>query len=80
MIVVKSEKELFNLAKMYAMLEMDYDKTYSEFEREEIKESMKEIRNTLFVVGYDVNKFVEYQQMYKTMTIEEYFEFIKTLE
>ena len=77
---MKSEKELFNLAKMYAMLEMDYDKTYSEFEREEIKESMKEIRNTLFVVGYDVNKFVEYQQMYKTMTIEEYFEFIKTLE
>ena len=77
---MKSEKELFNLAKMYVMSESELQKPLLEYELEEVKENMKEIRNTIFKKGYDVNKFLHYQQMYKEMSIAEYFEFIKTLE
>lgn len=77
---MKSEKELFNLAKMYVMSESELQKPLLEYELEEVKENMKKIRNTIFEKGYDVNKFIYYQQMYKEMSIAEYFEFIKTLE
>ncbi len=77
---MQSEKELFNLAKMYVMLEGELQKSLPEYELEEVKENMEEIRNTILEKGYDVDKFVQYQQMYKEMSIGEYFEFIKTLE
>ncbi len=77
---MKNEKELFNLAKMYVMSESELQKPLSEFELEEVKENMQEIRNTILKKGYDINKFMHYQQMYKEMSIAEYFEFIKTLE
>lgn len=75
---MKSEKELFELAKDYMILLDFYRK--ARIDDEELKEQMEKIRNTIFVKGYDVDKFVEYQNMYREMTIEEYFEFIKTLK
>ena len=75
-----SEKELFNLAKMYVTLDRELQRPVPEHETEEIKESMEGIRNILLEKKYDVDKFVHYQQLYKEMTIGEYFEFVKTLE
>lgn len=77
---MKSEKELFNLAKSYVMLDREFQRALPEYELEEIKENIEEIRNTILEKGYDVDKFVHYQQMYKEMSIGEYFEFIKTLK
>ena len=77
---MQSEKELFNLAKMYVMLSNELDRELLSFEFDEVKENMEEIRNTILEKGYDVNKFMQYQQMYREMSISEYFEFIKTLE
>lgn len=76
---MKSEKELFNLAKSYVMLESELDKPLREYEIEEIKEGMEHIRNTLLEKNYDVDTFNHYRELYKTMSIGEYFEFIKTL-
>lgn len=77
---MKNEKELFELAKMYVMLSDELNKELLSFEFDEVKENMEQIRNTILVKGYDVNKFMHYQQMYREMSIGEYFEFIKTLE
>lgn len=77
---MKSEKELFNLAKNYAMLEDQFQMVATEFEIEEIKEAMEEILSTLLEKRYDADKFVYYKKIYKEMSIGEYFEFIKTLE
>lgn len=77
---MKSEKELFDLAKMYVMLSNELDRELLDFEFDEVEEAMNEIRNTILEKGYDVNKFIHYQQMYRTMSIGEYFEFIKTLQ
>ena len=95
---MKSDKELFDLAKMYVVLSNELERRLSpEYELEEIKESLEEIRNTLFELeeikesleeirntllekNYDVNKFLHFQQLYKEMSIKEYYEFIKTLE
>lgn len=76
---MKSEKELFNLAKSYVMLESELDKPLREYEIEEVKESMEEIRNVLLKKSYDIDMFNHYRELYKTMSIGEYFEFIKTL-
>ena len=76
---MKSEKELFDLAKSYVMLESELDKPLREYEVEEVKEGMEEIRNVLLKKSYDVNQFNHYRELYKTMSIGEYFEFIKTL-
>ena len=77
---MKSDKELFDLAKQYVMLDNELQKDkLSEYELDEIKESLAEIRNTLLEKNYDVNKFLHYQQIYKEMSIKEYFEFIKKL-
>lgn len=76
---MKSEKELFNLAKSYVMLESELDKPLREYEVEEVKDSMEEIRNVLLKKSYDVDTFNHYRELYKTMSIGEYFEFIKTL-
>ena len=77
---MRSEKELFKLAQMYVGLEEQFNRTSSEFELDEIKSELANIRDILFKKGYDVDEFVHYQQLYKTMTIGEYSEFIKTLE
>lgn len=77
---MKSDKELFDLAKQYAHLEDQFETVATEFEIEEMKESREEILMTLLKKGYDADKFVQYKNMYKEMTIGEYLEFVKTLE
>lgn len=76
---MRSEKELFKLAQMYVGLEEQFNRTSSEFELDEIKYELAKIRDILFKKGYDVDEFVHYQHLYKTMSIREYAEFIKTL-
>ena len=77
---MKSDKELFDLAKRYAHLEGMFEVAAIEFEIEEIKEAMEEILSTLLEKRYDADKFVYYKNMYKEMTIGEYLKFIKTLK
>ena len=79
---MKSDKELFGLAQMYVGLEREYEKMseYDLYELGEIKKGLENIRDTLFQKGYDIDKFLHYQELYKTMTIGEYIDFIKTLE
>lgn len=79
---MKSEKELFGLAQMYVGLEEEYRKAseYGLDELSEIKEGLENIRDTLFQKGYDIDKFLHYQELYRAMTVSEYAKFIKTLE
>lgn len=79
---MKSEKELFGLAQMYVTLEDEFRKIseYDLSNLHEIKQGLENIRNTLFQKGYDIDKFIHYQHLYRTMTMKEYFEFVKTLE
>ena len=78
---MKSEKELFNLARLMFHINLDLSKdTINSFEREELKEKANEIRNILLKKGYDANEFMRYQELYSQMSITEYFEFLKTLE
>ena len=79
---MKSDKELFGLAQMYVTLEKEFQKAseYDLHELGEIKKGLENISNTLFQKGYDIDKFLHYQHLYRTMTIKEYAEFIKTLE
>lgn len=79
---MKSDKELFGLAQMYVGLEKEYEKAseYNLYELDEIKKGLENIRDTLFQKGYDIDKFIHYQQLYRTMTVKEYVKFIKTLE
>lgn len=75
---MKSDKELFNLAKNYVMLFDLYEK--ARVDNEEFKEHMNKIRNEVLEKGYSVDKFVVYQNLYREMTIKEYYDFIKTLD
>lgn len=77
-----SDKELFGLAQMYVGLEREYRKIseHDLHELGEIKKALDNIRDTLFQKGYDIDKFIHYQELYQTMTMGEYIEFIKTLE
>lgn len=77
---MKSDKELFELAKNYAHLESLFQTVATEFEIEEVKEAMEEILSTLLEKRYSADKFVQYKEMYKEMTAGEYLEFVKTLE
>lgn len=72
------DKELFQLAKDYVMLFDLYRK--ARVDDEELKEHMEKIRNEVLKKGYDIDKFVEYQNLYKEMSVAGYFEFIKTLD
>lgn len=76
---MKSDKELFDLAKQYVMLSDEFKKELLEHEVDEVKEELEKIRDILFQKNYDVEKFVEYQQLYKSMNVQEYFDFVKTL-
>lgn len=79
---MKNDKELFGLAQMYVGLEKEYEKAteYNLYELDEIKQGLENIRNTLFQKGYDIDKFIHYQEMYREMSVEEYVRFIKTLQ
>lgn len=77
---MRSEKELFTLAKDMVFIEDRLRDNYNEFEREELKAEAAKISNILFEKNYDVNTFLHYKDLYKSMTIAEYYEFIKTLE
>lgn len=79
---MKSDKELFGLAQMYVTLENEYEKAaeYDLYELSEIKKGLENIRNTLFQKGYDIDKFLHYQELYRKMSIKEYMEFIKNIE
>lgn len=79
---MKNEKELFGLAQVYVTLEKEYEKAdeYDLYELQKIKNGLESIRNSLFQKGYDIDKFIHYQHLYRTMTVGEYAEFIKTLE
>lgn len=78
---MKNGKELFGLAQMYVTLEDEYTEAteYGLDDLDEIKQGLDNIRNTLFQKGYDIDKFIHYQHLYRTMTIGEYTKFIKTL-
>ena len=75
---MKNDKELFKLARRYIRL-MDLYRN-AKIGREEFDEYEYEIRNIILEKGYDVDKFVEYQDLYLKMSIEEYYEFIKILD
>lgn len=77
---MRSEKELFTLAKDMVFIEDKLRDNYNQLQREELIEEAGKIRNVLLKKNYDVNMFLHYQELYKTMTIAEYYEFIKTLE
>lgn len=79
---MKSDKELFGLASMYVTLQKEYEKMseYDLYELGEIKKGLENIRDTLFQKGYDIDKFLHYQELYRTMSVGEYIDFIKTLE
>lgn len=75
---MRSDKELFRLAKDYVMLIDLYakDRLY----REEFSEEMDKIRNEVLRKGYDIDKFVEFQNLYRKLSIKDYYDFIKTLD
>lgn len=75
---MRSDKELFNLAKNYVMLIDLYER--ARVNNEEFAEHMNEVRNEVLEKGYNIDKFVEYQNLYRKLSVEEYYQFIKTLE
>lgn len=77
---MRSEKELFRLAKDMAFIEDKLQEGCNSMVREELTEEAAKIRKTLLEKNYDVSMFLHYKDLYKTMTMAEYYEFIKTLE
>lgn len=77
---MKSEKELFKLATDMSFIEDKLQEDTNEMVREELLEEATKIRNILLKKNYDVNTFLHYKELYKTLSVAEYFEFIKTLE
>ena len=76
---MRSEKELFRLAKDMAFIEDKLQEGCNEMVREELNEEAARIRRILLEKNYNVNTFLHYKELYKSMTIEEYYEFIKLL-
>lgn len=76
---MRSEKELFKLAKDMAFIEDKLQEDCNEMVREELAEEASKIGKILLEKNYDVNTFIYYKDLYKTMTIEEYYEFFKIL-
>lgn len=77
---MRSEKELFKLATDMVFIENKLETTCDELVKEELYEEAIKIRNILLKKNYDVNMFLYYQEIYKKMSVPEYYEFIKTLE
>lgn len=63
-----------------SFIEDKLQENIDEFTREELIEEANKIRNILFKKNYDVNMFLYYKDLYKTLSVAEYYEFIKTLE
>ena len=80
MISMRSEKELFKIAADMSFIEDKLQENIDEFTREELLEEATKIRNILLKKNYDVSMFLYYKDLYKTLSVAEYFEFIKTLE
>ena len=72
------DKELFRLAREHVMLTDLLIK--DRINEEEYKEDINEIEKTILKEGYNVDKYVEYRKLYKRLTIEEYYKFLKTLD
>ena len=77
---MRSEKELFRLAKDMTFIEDKLQEGCNSMVREELTEEAVKIRKILLEKHYDANTFLYYKDLYKTMTIEEYYEFIKFLD
>ena len=77
---MRSEKELFKLATDMVFVEERLQDNPDELVREELLEEAERISKVLFRKNYDVNMFLYYKEFYKTLTVSEYYEFIKTLE
>lgn len=77
---MRSEKELFKLATDMCFIEDKLQENINSFVREELIEEAEKIRNILFKKNYDVNMFLYYKDLYKTLSVAEYYEFIKTLK
>lgn len=77
---MKSERELFKLAQNMVHIESKLEENISEFLREELIAEAAEIRRVLFRKGYDANQFLDYKELYKSLSVEDYYRFIKTLE
>lgn len=75
---MKGDRELFNLAKNYVMVFDLYER--ARINNEEFAEEMDKIRNEVLKKGYSIDKFVEYQNLYRELSIKDYYEFIKTLD
>ena len=75
---MNSDKDLFKLARHYVMLIDSFEK--ATLYDEEFAEEMEKIRNEVLEKRYDINKFVEFQNMYREMTVAEYYEFINKLK
>lgn len=75
---MKGDRDLFNLAKNYVMVFDLYER--ARINNEEFAEEMDKIRNEVLKKGYDIDKFVEYQNLYRELSIKDYYEFIKTLD
>lgn len=76
---MRSDRELFRLAKDMVFIEERLSKTYDEFTKEELLQEADKIRNILLEKHYDMDTFLQFQEMYKSMSIAEYYEFIDTL-
>lgn len=77
---MKSELALFRLAKDMAFIEDKLRDCYDEMVKKELKEEAARIRKILLDCHYDVNTFLHYKELCKTMTMEEYYEIIKILK
>lgn len=75
---MSNDRDLFNLAKNYVMVFDLYER--DRINNEEFAEEMDKIRNEVLRKGYNIDKFVEYQDLYRKLTVAEYYEFIKTLD
>ena len=76
---MRSKRELFGLARDMAFIEDLLQENINEMTREELTEEAAKIRNTLLEKNYDVNTFLHYKDLYKSMTIDGYYNFINTL-
>ena len=76
---MRSEKELFKLAKDMVFIEDKLQEGCDEMVKEELTEEAARIRKVLLEKNYDVNTFLHYKDLYKTMTVEEYIEFVRLL-
>ena len=79
--MMKSEKELFKLATdMSFITDKLQDEKTDDFVREELIEEANRIRDILLKKNYDVNMFLHYQEIYKKMSVKQYYEFLDTLD